>query len=84
MSTLELALRERIRRDYSTEGMEEALLRLDLLHDFAASGRLHEATELSRAELQGWLRELIYVARETLREIELHEFVGTIPARSET
>jgi hypothetical protein len=79
MSMLELALRERIRRDYSAEGMEELLLRLDLLHEYASVGQLGAATNLSRAELQGWLKELIYVARETLREIEQHEFVGTLP-----
>lgn len=70
MSVLELALRERIRRDYSAEGMEELFLRLDLLHDYASSGRVHEATALSRAELKGWLEDLIYTARETLRELD--------------
>jgi hypothetical protein len=78
MNTLELALRERIRRDYSAEGMEELLLRLDLLHDYASAGQLDAATNLNRSELQGWLKELIYIARETLREIEQHEFVGTL------
>ena len=70
MSTLTLALRERIRRDYSAEGMEELVLRLDLLHDYASAGRLDEATTLSRAELRGWLEDIIYTARETLREID--------------
>ena len=70
MSVLELTLRERIRRDYSAEGMEELFLRLDLLHDYASSRRLDEATSLSRAELQGWLEEVIFTARETLREME--------------
>ena len=70
MSVLELTLRERIRRDYSAEGMEELILRLDLLHDYASSGRLDEVTSLSRAELQGWLEEVIFTARETLREME--------------
>lgn len=69
MSLVELALRERIRRDYSPEGMEELYLRLDLLHDYAACGRLGEATALSRAELRGWIEELIFTLRETLREI---------------
>ncbi len=69
MSMIELALRERIRRDYSAEGMEELFLRLDLLHDYASSGWLAEVTPLSRAELRGWLEELIFTARETLREI---------------
>jgi hypothetical protein len=69
MSVLELTLRERIRRDYSAEGMEELFLRLDLLHDYASNGRLGEVTSLSQAELRGWLEELIFTARETLREM---------------
>jgi len=70
MSLIELALIERIRRDYGAEGMEELFLRLDLLHDYASSGRLDEVTPLSRAELRGWLEEIIFTARETLREME--------------
>ncbi|MFL5800922.1 MAG: hypothetical protein ACJ8CR_04195 [Roseiflexaceae bacterium] len=69
MSVLELALKERIRRDYSAEGMEELFLRLDLLHDYATMGQLQDVTSLSRAELRGWLEELIFTARETLREM---------------
>jgi hypothetical protein len=72
MSVLELALKERLRRDYSAEGMEELFLRLDVLHDYASAGRLDEVCPLRRAELQGWLEELIYTARETLREMEDH------------
>ena len=37
-----------------------------------AAGRLEDATALSRAELRGWLEDLIYTARETLREMEGH------------
>ena len=69
MSLLELTLLERIRRDYSAEGMEELFIRLDLLHDYASNSRLHEVTSLSRAELRGWLEDLIFTARETLREM---------------
>ena len=69
MSVLELAVTERIRRDYSAEGMEEIFLRLDLLHDYASEGRLNDVSTLSPAELKGWLEELIYTARETLREM---------------
>ena len=69
MSVLELALKERIRRDYSAEGMEELFLRLDLLHDYASNGQLQDVTPLSRTELRGWLEDLIYTARETLREM---------------
>ena len=49
MSVLELALNERIRRDYSAEGMEELFVRLDLLHDYASAGQLQDVTPLSRA-----------------------------------
>ena len=70
MSVLELTLTERIRRDYSAEGMEDIFLRLDLLHDYAAAGRLHDATPLTAGELRGWLQELIFTARETLREMD--------------
>lgn len=70
MNVLELALTERIRRDYSAEGMEELFLRLDLLHDYASAGQLSDVTSLSYAELRGWLEELIYTAQETLREME--------------
>jgi hypothetical protein len=70
MSMLELALSERIRRDYSAEGMEELFLRLDLLHDYASAGRLEDATTLTPDEVRGGLRELIYTARETLRELD--------------
>ena len=73
MSVLELTLRERIRRDYSAEGMEELFLRLDLLHDYASSRRLDEVTSLSRADLRGWLEEVIFTARETLREMKQGE-----------
>ena len=69
MSVLEQTLTERIRRDYSAEGMEELFLRLDLLHDYASAGRLNDVTTLSPEELRGWLEELIYTARETLREM---------------
>jgi len=70
MSMLELTLHARIRRDYSAEGMEELFLRLDLLHDYVSDGRLEEITSLSRAELRGWLEDLVFTARETLRELE--------------
>jgi hypothetical protein len=69
MSVLELALKERIRRDYSAEGMEELFLRLDLLHDYASNGQLQDVTPLSRAEIRGWLEDMIFTARETLREM---------------
>ncbi len=70
MESLTRALNERIRRDYGAEGLEELFLRLDLLHDYASAGQLASVTPLSRAELRGWLEDIVYTARETLREIE--------------
>jgi len=70
MSMLELMLKDSLRRDYSAEGMEDMFLRLDLLHDYASADRLDEVSDLSRADLRGWLEELIFTARETLREME--------------
>lgn len=70
MSMLELVLTERLRRDYSAEGMEELFIRLDRLHDYAAAGRLHEITSLSQVELQGWLEDIIYTAREIVAEMD--------------
>jgi len=72
MGMLDRILRERIRRDYTAEGMEEMFLRLDVLHDYASNGQIDEATPLSREDLRGWLSDLIYTARETLREIDEH------------
>lgn len=70
METRTLPTLTSIRRSYDAEGMEELFLRLDELHDYAAAGRIEAATPLSRAELRGWLEDIIYTARETLREIE--------------
>lgn len=77
MSKLELVLNEQLHDAYSAKGMEELFLRLDRLHDYAAAGQLAQMTSLSRAELQGWLEELIYTARETLAEM------GAVPLRVE-
>jgi hypothetical protein len=70
MTMLELALLERIRRDYTAEGMEELFLRLDLLHDYVANGRLDEISPLAQGDLRGWLEDIIFTAREVLREME--------------
>jgi hypothetical protein len=43
---------------------------IDRLHDAAASGTLHELTNLPDQEVIGWLRDIIYTANETIRELE--------------
>jgi len=69
MSKLDLVLTERLYDNYSAEDMEALLLRLDRLHDYAAAGQLDCVTSLSPAELHGWLEDIVYTARETLREL---------------
>ena len=43
---------------------------VDRLHDAASSGKLAEVTNLSPEEIVGWLRDIVYTANETIRELE--------------
>ena len=43
---------------------------LDDLHTAASDGQIHRVTPLTSTELVGWLQELIYVAQETIEEID--------------
>jgi hypothetical protein len=43
---------------------------IDRLHDAASSGKLAEVTNLPADEVIGWLRDIVYTANETIREIE--------------
>ncbi len=52
---------------------------LDELHSAASEGRLQNVTPLTNAELIGWLQELMYVAEETIAEIEEHEAPPVVP-----
>ena len=70
--SIEEAILAGLRRQYSVEGFDFLYRRLDALHDFAMDGRLAEVTDLPAGEVIDWLKELIYVARETVREIEAH------------
>jgi len=49
---------------------EQIFATLDELHDAASSGKLSEVTNLPTDEVIGWLRDIAYTARETIREIE--------------
>ncbi|HLY26528.1 MAG TPA: hypothetical protein VKQ72_09330 [Aggregatilineales bacterium] len=49
---------------------------LDRLHDAASSGKLAEVTNLSSDEVMGWLRDIVYTANETMRELEQSEGAG--------
>jgi hypothetical protein len=45
---------------------------LDELHNAASEGALDAVTPLSSAELRGWLLEVVYIAQQTIDEIEGH------------
>lgn len=69
MQQAELTLQE-LRQEYSAEGLEQLFLKLDRLHDYASQGQLGLVSPLQPDELRGWLEELIFTARETIREME--------------
>jgi gluconate kinase len=52
---------------------------LDELHTAASEGHLATTTPLNHAELVGWLQELIYVAEQTIVEIEDQEATTSPP-----
>ena len=43
---------------------------LDELHTAASEDSLNAACTLSKAELKGWLRDVIYAAQETIAELD--------------
>jgi gluconate kinase len=43
---------------------------IDRLHDAASSGKLAEVTNLTADEVIGWLQDIAYTAKETIRELE--------------
>jgi hypothetical protein len=67
---MEKLLLVRLKRDYSDEGFEAIFVQLDLLHDFVSEGRLGSVTDLPADQVRGWLEEIIFTARETIREME--------------
>ncbi len=58
---LELMVRHQMVFDFGEDGFGDLCLKLDLLHDAASMGRV---------ALRAWLREIIFIARETLIELE--------------
>lgn len=67
---LELIQRHQMAFDFGEQGFGDLVLKLDLLHDAASVGRAGTLTDLSIEALRGWLREIIFVAQETLVELE--------------
>ncbi|MBI5671635.1 MAG: hypothetical protein HZC41_26885 [Chloroflexi bacterium] len=56
-----------------------ALEAIDDLHDAAAEGTLSSTTSLSKQELVCWLRDVVYTAQETIKEIESGRKVYAVP-----
>ncbi|MFN8527733.1 MAG: hypothetical protein U0670_03885 [Anaerolineae bacterium] len=52
--------------------LETVLDTLDDLHDAVSDGELNALTTMSKADLIGLLRDLIYTAEQTMQEIEDH------------
>lgn len=67
---LELIVRHQMVMDYSEDGFGDLCLKLDLLHDAASIGRVEMVSDLPVETLRSWLREIIFIARETLIELE--------------
>jgi hypothetical protein len=66
---------------YKETHLNSLLDALDELHEAASEGDVNAVTTMSKADLMGLLRDIIYTAQETMVEIETHgETKGTIPA----
>lgn len=67
---LELMVRHQMVFDFGEDGFGDLCMKLDLLHDAASIGRVEMMTNLQLEALRSWLREIIFIARETLVELE--------------
>lgn len=67
---LELIVRHQMTFDFSEDGFADLCQKLDLLHDAASMGRVEMLSDLPLEALRSWLREIIFVARETLYELD--------------
>lgn len=55
---------------YNTARLSDLLEALDELHSAASDGNIRAVTPMSDAELKSWLYEVIYMAQETMHEID--------------
>ena len=55
---------------YNTARLSDLLDALDELHSAASDGNIRTVTPMNNAELKSWLFEVIYMARETMDEID--------------
>ena len=67
---LELILRHQITFDFGENGFADLAQKLDLLHDAASFGRVDMLTGLPVEVVRGWLCEIIFIAQETLVELD--------------
>lgn len=63
--------------------LDSLLDALDELHEAASDGEISSVTAMSKSDLLGLLRDIIYTAQETMIEIETCDDInGGIPALS--
>ncbi|XWX03259.1 hypothetical protein VZO05_12175 [Aggregatilineales bacterium SYSU G02658] len=55
------------------EQLNAVLDTLDALHDAAADHEAETTTGLSRQELMSFLRDVLYVTQETMKEVQRHQ-----------
>jgi hypothetical protein len=55
---------------YNTARLSDLLDALDELHSAASDGNVRAVTPMTNAELKSWLYEVIYMAQETMHEID--------------
>lgn len=63
-------LNNRLLEQLDEQHLAAILQQLDDLHTAASEGQLEQANRMSKREMAGYLREIIYTAQETLDEIE--------------
>ena len=74
--TLRLVVNEAARHEaryeepVTDDRLEGLLETLDEIHEAAAAGDLLKRSHLSKADLMGWLRDIVYTAEQTMAEIE--------------
>lgn len=54
----------------NAEHLNEVLEMLDELHEAVSEGNMASFTDVNATELQNWLREVVYIAQETMNEIQ--------------
>lgn len=55
---------------YTDARFASLLNSVDRLHDAVSEGQLEQVTTLSKDEIVGWLRDILFTVNETINELE--------------